>query len=375
MALHAFLEEGVDTAVVECGVGGEYDSTNVVETPVVCGVSSLGIDHVGMLGETIEEIAWHKAGIFKERTRASDVYTVDSQSEAAMAVLKRKAEEKGLSLRAVPVHKDIRDGGARLGLDAEFQKVNASLAVAVAAAHLRALGIRDAPKPLSDSPLPAQFREGLETVRWGGRCETRREAGLTWYLDGAHTLESIELVAEWFGSRTSAPHFSVGSLAHTDAAARGTTAPKRILLFNQQTRDASALARSLHTALSRSTASALHAAPPFTHAVFCTNVTFSSTAPGGAANASAGYKRDLVSVGANAADVSQLTVQRELAAVWDELSGGLCACEVRPSIEEAIAWVRGVAGSGEASVLVTGSLHLVGGVLEVLESVPDGKSM
>jgi folylpolyglutamate synthase len=55
----------VDVAIVEVGMGGEYDPTNVVEKPTVCGVASLGYDHMRVLGNTIESIAWHKAGIFK----------------------------------------------------------------------------------------------------------------------------------------------------------------------------------------------------------------------------------------------------------------------------------------------------------------------
>lgn len=50
MAIHAFLEEGVDVAVLEVGIGGEYDCTNVIPSPAVCGVSSLGLDHTDILG-------------------------------------------------------------------------------------------------------------------------------------------------------------------------------------------------------------------------------------------------------------------------------------------------------------------------------------
>lgn len=55
----------VDATILEVGVGGAYDSTNIVPKPIVTGVSALGIDHVTVLGNTIEEIAWQKGGIFK----------------------------------------------------------------------------------------------------------------------------------------------------------------------------------------------------------------------------------------------------------------------------------------------------------------------
>ena len=57
----------VDATVLEVGVGGLYDSTNIVPCPVVTGVSALGLDHVNVLGKTLKEIAFNKGGIFKVR--------------------------------------------------------------------------------------------------------------------------------------------------------------------------------------------------------------------------------------------------------------------------------------------------------------------
>ena len=66
MSFHVFISEGVDAAVYEVGIGGAWDSTNNFETPAVTGITTLGIDHVAVLGDTIEQISWHKSGIFKE---------------------------------------------------------------------------------------------------------------------------------------------------------------------------------------------------------------------------------------------------------------------------------------------------------------------
>jgi len=66
------LENEVDATVLEVGVGGTYDSTNIVPKPVVTGITALGIDHVSVLGKTLEEIAWQKGGIFK----VSSIYIV-----------------------------------------------------------------------------------------------------------------------------------------------------------------------------------------------------------------------------------------------------------------------------------------------------------
>ena len=60
LAIHVFCAQRVDVAIMEVGIGGEYDTTNVIRVPRVCGITSLGIDHTKLLGNTIEDIAWHK---------------------------------------------------------------------------------------------------------------------------------------------------------------------------------------------------------------------------------------------------------------------------------------------------------------------------
>lgn len=57
----------MDVAIIEVGIGGQYDPTNIIEQPVACGVASLGYDHLHVLGDSLASIAWHKAGIFKVR--------------------------------------------------------------------------------------------------------------------------------------------------------------------------------------------------------------------------------------------------------------------------------------------------------------------
>ena len=65
VAFHVFMELKVDALLLEVGIGGTNDCTNVVPKPIVTGVSALGIDHVSVLGNTLREIAWHKGGIYK----------------------------------------------------------------------------------------------------------------------------------------------------------------------------------------------------------------------------------------------------------------------------------------------------------------------
>ncbi|KAK5126781.1 hypothetical protein LTR85_009715 [Meristemomyces frigidus] len=342
MALHCYLEEKVGTAVIECGIGGEYDTTNVLVKPLTTGVTSLGIDHEALLGDTIESIAWHKGGIFKEGVPA---FTVP-QPEKALAVLNERAQERGTVLDIVEEHQAMQT--VRLGLQGDFQRTNASLAVAICASHLSRLGYTGVPDALDPAAsLPAEFVAGLESARLGGRCDMRQDTkleGLTWYIDGGHTLESIEMAGRWFASATPrTPHKDAG----------------RILIFNQQTRDASLLARRLHTTL----AAALDDARPFQHAIFCPNTTYKSS----------GYKADLVSINTNKDDVGSLRVQRELAGTYDSIDPE-AKVHVLSTIEEAVHRAREIAGGRKAEVLVTGSLHLVGGLIEVLESETEHES-
>ena len=90
LAFHTFVREQVDVAVLEVGVGGEFDSTNIVTTPAVTGITSLGIDHVGVLGGTIEEIAWHKGGIPKDGSPAYTVFSPKAPCKCSSKGLKRR---------------------------------------------------------------------------------------------------------------------------------------------------------------------------------------------------------------------------------------------------------------------------------------------
>ena len=338
MAFHCYLQEKIGTAVVECGIGGEYDTTNVLVRPSVTGVTSLGIDHTAMLGDTIEAIAWHKSGVFKKGVPA---FTAP-QSESAMKVLHERALERETKLVEVPRYFALEK--LTLGLNGDFQKTNASLAVAICASHLQKMGYSGLPDLHDvDTSLPAEFITGLEEVRLGGRCEMRPDTqnkDLTWYIDGGHTLESIEMASRWFATTISERSGVISK-------------PSRILIFNQQARDAAQLARKLHDTL----ANALGDEHPFQHAIFCTNTTYRE----------AGFKADLISINSNKEDVDSLRVQRELAGSWDSIDPE-SSVHVFSTIEEAISKARDLASTVQTEVLVTGSLHLVGGLIEVLES-------
>jgi folylpolyglutamate synthase len=339
MAFYAFLREAVDTAVIECGIGGEYDGTNIIQAPTVTAVTALGIDHVKLLGDTLPEIAWHKAGIFKKGAIALTV----AQPQAAMDVLAKRAEEKGVELTVVESHPDILNGTVEIGLAGDYQKSNASLALVMASQHLRKLGCLDVPDLIKvpNATIPLEFRDGLKNISWAGRSDIRRDgrSNTTWFIDGAHTVESMQLSVNWFADEV-----------------QRRRSRRCTLIFNQQKRDAVHLLQVLHGILA---ARVRH--PNFQRVIFTTNVTYSGS----------GYRPDLLSINTDAAKVHMLDVQNGLAKAWRDLDAAAEVVVCR-TIEDAVRSARELgATSGEEDenlALVVGSLHLVGGVLDVVET-------
>lgn len=322
LSYHAFMSEGVDTAIYEVGVGGEYDSTNVFERPTACGISSLGIDHTVMLGNTLEEIAWNKAGIFKPHAACFSVV----QPENALSVIRERAHEKKVdSFEVVEVREDLED--VTLGIRGEFQKINAALAVKLCQAHLRRLDVA----VVEDDALPMEFVRGLELAKWPGRCqivEDDKRQDLNWLIDGAHTRESVLNSAQWFAQTAS-------------------KTKSKVLLFNQQTRDPQVLIQALFDTVEKE-------GVKFDHVVFTTNVTWSS----------GDYSADLVSMNTDNTKVESLQVQTEMAQIWCGLDKK-ARKHIFPNIETSVNFIRTL--EGPLDVFVCGSLHLVGGFLVVLD--------
>lgn len=325
MSWHVFLQEGVDVAVYETGIGGSFDATNLVEKPVASGISTLGIDHVFALGDTVEKISWHKAGIMKA---GSPAFTT-SQVPGAAQVLRDRAADKKVDLQFLEI--DPRLANVRIRPNAAFQKRNASLGVALAETALRKLGVLDK-KP---DVLPQEFVEGLEKVEFRGRCEVKKEDTVTWHIDAAHTADSLKLSSKWFIEE-------IG----------GATGP-RVLIFNQPGRsEAIDFLPLVHAATQRTE----EGKPAFDHVVFCTNVTYVDT----------GYKKDFVNHQLNPKEVESMSLQKRFAERWRELDPG-AEVTFLPTIEHALRHARKIGEKEPAQVFLTGSLHLVGGALGVLE--------
>jgi dihydrofolate synthase/folylpolyglutamate synthase len=172
IALLHFADARVGAAVLEVGLGGRWDATNVV-TPVACAVSRIGLDHVEILGSTLGEIAREKAGILK---RGVPAVTLASQPSEALAALRDEAAARGAPLDVVAPSYD-----GPIALRGPHQRENAALAAA-ALELLHRGGV--------SAPAEA-VRRGIATASWPGRLE--EVAGVL--LDGAHNPDGAAALA------------------------------------------------------------------------------------------------------------------------------------------------------------------------------------
>jgi dihydrofolate synthase/folylpolyglutamate synthase len=195
LAFAYFRKEKVDFQVLEVGLGGRLDATNVVPNPLVCIITSISLDHVQILGNSLQEIAREKAGIIKPGCWA----VISPQPEQAASAIYEVCREKGVQI--VQVGKDVTWHRTRADLRhqalliegrtaryqvsipllGDFQLENAATAVA-ALEVLASMGF---------VILPAKMAAGLAQVKWPGRFQILRERPAV-LVDGAHNVASME---------------------------------------------------------------------------------------------------------------------------------------------------------------------------------------
>ncbi|KAH1228493.1 Folylpolyglutamate synthase [Glycine max] len=455
LAFKIFISEQVDAAIIEVGLGGKEDSTNVIKEPTVCGITSLGMDHTEILGDTIGQIASHKAGIFKPKVPA---FTVPQPPEAMDVILERAKElmpnarcshlvqsgegmaieqngESGVAFALlvctltkdnVPLEvtepfdcKQIK--GLELGLSGDHQFYNAALAVSLSRCWLQRTG-NWGEKYQNDSNLPHEFIRGLSTAYFSGRAQivydsypnsdgseifSKNYGGeLIFYLDGAHSPESMEACAKWFSNAVRRyeilPHLSFkvenaeessenGHLLHeSKTLGQFEKSFRQILLFNCLD------VRNPHVLLPQLVNTCASSGIHFSRALFVPNMSKYSKVTSGAS---------VISSDLNGIDLSwQFNLQR----IWEKITHGkemitslekdfkidskeilppheflyddastgchshnyLAHSAVIPSLPLTIKWLRDCVRehpSTRLQVLVTGSLHLVGDVLKLLK--------
>ncbi|PWY72016.1 folylpolyglutamate synthase [Aspergillus eucalypticola CBS 122712] len=306
LAFHTFIRENVDAVIIEVHQGGEFDATNVIQNPVVTGITSLRLDHLDQLGPTVESIAWHKSVIFKPGAPALSVPQDDSPSE----VLHARAAEKHTSLTIVPLNPNLPTDSSVLG--SPVQRLNYSLAIELARTFLKAKAPYHVIKP---EDIPTAMRN----ITLIGRFEIidDPDGQSQWFVDGAHNTLSLEKTAEWY----------------SDITKRSAEQRHRILIFSHFSKDRDGLALLECLAGSLVEQDAL-----LDHVIFTTYI-------------SACY---LCSLEKWKATVPQ----------------GTSSISTRDTIEEAeaIDTARSISAQqdGKAQVLITGCFLLIGGALNIL---------
>lgn len=200
LAFHYFQKKGCDIVVLETGMGGTLDATNIIKNPILCVITSISMDHMQFLGETLEQIAAHKCGIIKEG--ATVISTV--QSEAVGRVLQSVCKEKSAKLVLADASKAAEIKGSKAGscpekqsfayegikyeisLLGKYQVENAVIAVK-ALQTLRNLGF----SKITDDKI----KTGLLRTQWKGRFSVIARKPY-FIADGAHNAAAAEKLAE-----------------------------------------------------------------------------------------------------------------------------------------------------------------------------------
>mmetsp|Transcript_17563 Transcript_17563/g.15836 ORF Transcript_17563/g.15836 Transcript_17563/m.15836 type:complete len:495 (+) Transcript_17563:13-1497(+) len=168
MAMNYFSEESVEYIVLETGIGGRYDSTNFIDNPVAVVLTSISLDHQAILGDTLEEIAWQKAGIIKAN---SHVFTSENQPKSVLDIFSKQCNELNATLHIIKSSRELTSS-LHLSTPYDVQVQNACVAAA-AINHL-------------DIPT-----NGMTDFYWPCRMETFRINETTVVLDGCHNGDSV----------------------------------------------------------------------------------------------------------------------------------------------------------------------------------------
>jgi len=201
LAFHAFAQQPADLCIVEVGLGGRFDATNVFSTPAVSVITPVDLDHLELLGPDLGKIAWEKAGIIK----SARPVVVARQGEAALEVIEAEAQRAGAPMTLMGRDFDGWEERGRLvvqladrlldlpppGLAGDHQFANASLAIAA---------LHEFGDPRIDETAVAG---GLRAVRWPGRFQRLTGGplpalarGADLWLDGAHNPHAAAALAQ-----------------------------------------------------------------------------------------------------------------------------------------------------------------------------------
>ncbi|HEY2751816.1 folylpolyglutamate synthase/dihydrofolate synthase family protein [Phenylobacterium sp.] len=202
LALEAFAETPADLCIVEVGLGGRFDATNVFDQPAVSVITPVDYDHLEMLGPELSKIAWEKAGVIKRGRPA----VVARQMDEALEAIEREADDRMAPLFLMGRDFDAWEERGRLmvqmpdrlldlpapSLFGGYQFENAGLAVAAALTFNRDLGEQELGQGVSSAVWPARFQR----LTKGPLAQLARARGSDLWLDGGHNPHAGRALAE-----------------------------------------------------------------------------------------------------------------------------------------------------------------------------------
>lgn len=196
VAFIEFADNPVDFLLLETGIGGQYDSTNVVESPILTIIAQIGLDHVDILGHSLVDITKEKAGIIKQNC---PIITLNHPSQV-LDIIQSKALEKQAPLHIAHTNKTYDTG-----LHGEHQQQNASLA----ATAISVLGICDENIIL----------QGIKNTSWPGRMQKIQVDGRNIWIDMAHNASAAKVAVKAMQQMKNTPFHLVFSMrASKDAS-------------------------------------------------------------------------------------------------------------------------------------------------------------
>jgi dihydrofolate synthase / folylpolyglutamate synthase len=182
IAFVAFARAECNMVVLEVGMGGRLDATNVIR-PIAAVITPVGMDHMEYLGNTLRKIAAEKAGVIHR----GSIALTSNDDPVVLDVLRKRAQKVGVKL--IEVHEEHDTP-----LPGPFQRRNAALAVRTA----RELRIAE-----------QHIEEGVRRTRWRGRLEHLKAAGKDIWIDGGHNLHAVTQTAPYFDQHVPRPRLLV----------------------------------------------------------------------------------------------------------------------------------------------------------------------
>ncbi|MBS4539236.1 bifunctional folylpolyglutamate synthase/dihydrofolate synthase [Clostridium sp. D2Q-11] len=195
-----YFEQNVDAVVLEVGLGGRFDSTNVIGKPLISVITSISLDHMDILGDTIEKIAYEKAGIIKRNSRVISypqqklaeevIFKVSKEKQASLDFMKfdniniKECSDRGSVFDFN--YKGIKYENIKINLIGKHQIYNASLA-------LKTILLLNEFGDIKVSEY--SIKKGLEKSRWMGRLEIISENPRV-LIDGAHNIQGIKALVD-----------------------------------------------------------------------------------------------------------------------------------------------------------------------------------